>query len=93
MLEIIRDLFLVLAALASFLFFALLVVVAWEAWTLVKALKTEAPTLLATAQRTAGTIEGTVAFMSERAVAPTFKWLGLVAAVLRFLQILLGRRG
>jgi len=94
-LTVIRDVLIIIVALESIVAFALLIYVGLQFWSLANTIRHQVPPLISTAQHTASTVEGTVSFMSERALTPAIRGLSLMAAVLRFLQVLFrgaGRR-
>lgn len=94
-LVVVRDLLIILVAVASLVAIAVWVYAGFQVYLLVKTLKGQVPPLFTTVKQTAGTVEGTVTFMSQRAVTPVVRYASITAAVLRFLQVLFrgsGRR-
>ncbi len=87
-LTVLRDILIILVALESLVAIGLLVYVGFQILGLVRTLRGQVPPLFSTVQQTAGTIEGTVTFIGERAVTPVVRYASVAAAVMRFLQVL-----
>lgn len=87
-LTVVRDVLIILVALESLVAIGFLVYVVFQILALVRTIRAQVPPLLTTAKTTAGTVEGTVAFVSRRAVIPVVRGVSIAAAIVRFLQVL-----
>lgn len=87
-LTILRDVLIIGVAVLSLIAIGLAIYVVFQILALVRTLRAQVPPLFDAARETAGTIEGTVSFINEKAVAPTVRGAAITAALIRFLQVL-----
>ena len=86
----IRDISIILVALESFVIMALLGVLIWQVYKLVKIIQTEIRPIIADTQETLATLRGTTNFMAENVVTPVMDTSSKVAGYRRTLQVLAG---
>ncbi len=86
----VRDIFIILLALESFIVVGLLIWLILELRSLTKVLKEEIKPILSSAQETVSTVRGTTTFVSENLVSPIIKVSGYVAGVRAMVDTLTG---
>lgn len=69
----IRDIAIIIIAIQSIVIGALLGVLVWQIWRLVKMLQNEVQPIIKDAQETANTVRGTTTFVSDNVVSPVVK--------------------
>ena len=85
----IRDIFIIVLALESFIIGAALVILVVQLALLINLLQNEIKPILETTRRTVNTLKGTTTFLSEHAVKPVVN-LGSIAAGLKRLGEIIG---
>ncbi len=83
----IRDIAIILIAVETIVLNALLIILIWQIWRLVRMLRDEVRPILEDARETVGTVKGTAAFMSEEVVAPVIQTTGRLAGLRRSVQV------
>ena len=86
----IRDLSIIMVALESFVIMAMLGILIWQVYKLVKVLQTEIRPIMQDTQETLATLRGTTNFMAENVVNPVVETSSKVAGYRRTLQVLAG---
>jgi hypothetical protein len=69
----IRDVAIIFVALEILILNALLIVLVWQVWRLVKMIQTEVKPIIQDTQETVGTVRGTADFVSANVVDPVVK--------------------
>lgn len=69
----IRDVAIIFVALEILILNALLIVLVWQVWRLVKMIQTEVKPIIQDTQETVGTVRGTADFVSVNVVEPVVK--------------------
>ena len=69
----IRDIAIILIAVETIIINALLVILVWQIWRLVKMFQNEIKPIIDDAQETVGTVRGTATFVSQNVVDPVAK--------------------
>ena len=87
---VIRDIAIILMALAGLVFFVILALLAFFAFKFFMQVKQQVPTVLGTVQSTAQSVKGTTDFAAEVAITPLIRIAALIAAVSRFFAVLFG---
>jgi hypothetical protein len=87
---VIRDLSIIMVALESFVIMAMLGILIWQVYKLVKVLQTEIRPIMQDTQETLATMRGTTNFMAENVVNPVVETSSKVAGYRRTLQVLAG---
>ena len=87
---IIRDISIIMVALESFVIMAMLGILIWQVYKLVRVLQTEIRPILQDTQETLATLRGTTNFMTENVVNPVVETSSKVAGYRRTLQVLAG---
>jgi hypothetical protein len=85
---VIRDFAVILLALLNIVLIAIMVVIAWQLWRLVKVAQRELPQFVGTAKETLTTVQGTTAFLGAEVAKPAIGALSFVAAVRRFFSVI-----
>ena len=88
--SVIRDLSIIMVALESFVIMAMLGILIWQVYKLVRVLQTEIRPILQDTQETLATLRGTTNFMTENVVNPVVETSSKVAGYRRTLQVLAG---
>lgn len=84
----IRDIAIIVVAIETIIINALLVILIWQIWRLVKMFQTEIKPIIKDTQETVGTVRGTAEFVTDNVVDPVVKTSGKVAGFRRTLQVL-----
>jgi hypothetical protein len=84
----IRDIAIIIIALESIIIGALLGILVWQVWRLVKLLQREVQPILQNTQETINTVRGTTSFVSDNVVNPVVSASSRVAGMRRTLQVL-----
>lgn len=81
----IRDIAIILVAIEILVMNALLVVLVWQVWRLIKLVQTEIKPIIKDGQETVGTVKGTADFVSNSIVNPLMtassRWAGFRRSV------------
>jgi hypothetical protein len=88
-LDAIRDLAIIFLALESIVTLALLSILIWQIWRLIKMLQTEILPVIRDAQETVSTVRGTTTFVSDNVVTPVVSAGGKAAGVRRTVAVLM----
>lgn len=86
----IRDISIIMVALESFVIMAMLGILIWQVYKLVRMLQTEIRPIMQDTQETLATLRGTTNFMTENVVNPVMETSSKVAGYRRTLQALAG---
>ena len=86
----VRDIAIILIAVETIIINALLVILVWQIWRLVKMFQKEIKPIIDDTQETVGTVRGTATFVSQNVVNPVAKAGGKVAGFRRTMQGLAG---
>jgi len=86
----IRDISIIMVALESFVIMAMLGILIWQVYKLVKIIQTEIRPIISDTQETLATLRGTTNFMAENVVTPVMDTSSKVAGYRRTLQVLAG---
>ncbi len=90
---VIRDIAIILLALLNIVLIAVLIVIAFLIWRLIRMVSREAPEFVDKAKQMTTTAQGTVDFFGSSVARPAITVTAFFAAVQRFLQVLaLGSR-
>lgn len=92
-LAVIRDIAIIFLALLNIIFMAILVIIAIQAWRLVRYLMRELPEFAGAARQTLTRVEGTADFLGTTAARPAIKAAGFAAALQSFFRALASGRG
>lgn len=86
----IRDIAIIFVALEILILNALLIVLVWQVWRLVKMIQTEVKPIIHDTQETVGTVRGTADFVSVNVVEPVVKTSSKLAGWRRSASVLAG---
>jgi len=84
----IRDVTIIIVALEILILNALLIVLVWQIWRLVKMIQTEVKPIIQDTQETVGTVRGTADFVSANVVDPVVKTSSKLAGWRRTASVL-----
>jgi len=84
----IRDVAIIIVALEILILNALLIVLVWQVWRLVKMIQTEVKPIIQDTQETVGTVRGTADFVSANVVDPVVKTSSKLAGWRRSASVL-----
>jgi len=84
----IRDVAIIFVALEILILNALLIVLVWQVWRLVKMIQTEVKPIIQDTQETVGTVRGTADFVSANVVEPVVKTSSKLAGWRRSASVL-----
>ncbi|RLT44666.1 MAG: hypothetical protein DWI57_02775 [Chloroflexi bacterium] len=84
----IRDIAIIVVALEILILNALLIVLVWQVWRLVKMIQTEVKPIIQDTQETLGTVRGTADFVSANLVDPVVKTSSKLAGWRRSVSVL-----
>lgn len=84
----IRDVAIIFVALEILILNALLIVLVWQLWRLVKMIQTEVKPIIQDTQETVGTVRGTADFVSTNVVEPVVKTSSKLAGWRRSASVL-----
>lgn len=84
----IRDIAIIVVALEILILNALLIVLVWQVWRLVKMIQTEVKPIIQDTQETIGTVRGTADFVSANVVEPVVKTSSKLAGWRRSVSVL-----
>ena len=84
----IRDIAIIIIALETIVIGALLGILIWQVWRLVKLLQTEIKPIIQNTQETVNTVKGTATFMSDNVVNPVVKTSSRIVGARRTMQVL-----
>lgn len=84
----IRDIAIIFVALEILILNALLIVLVWQVWRLVKMIQTEVKPIIQDTQETVGTVRGTATFVSDNVVDPVVKTSSKLAGWRRTASVL-----
>lgn len=88
--EFARDLAIIVIALESFVAIGVVILLVLKVMKLVDTIQKEIPGLVASARRTAHTVEGTASFVSKTVATPIIRFASVAAAASKFTQVILG---
>jgi hypothetical protein len=88
--EFVRDLAIIIIALESFVLIGVVIFLVLKVMNLVDTIHKEIPGLVASAKRTAQTVEGTATFFSKTVATPIIRVASVAAAASKFTQVMLG---
>ena len=86
--DTIRDIAIIFVALEILILNALLIVLVWQIWRLVKMIQTEVKPIIQDTQETVGTVRGTANFVSANVVDPVVKTSSKLAGWRRSVNVL-----
>jgi len=84
----IRDIAIIIVALEILILNALLIILVWQVWRLVKMIKTEIKPIIRDTQDTVGAVRGTADFVSANVVDPVVKTNSKLAGWRRSISVL-----
>jgi hypothetical protein len=84
----IRDLAIILVAMASLFMYVLLGILIWQVWRLTRLVQTEIQPVIEDAQETLNTMRATTEFLSQNMVDPVVKAGSQAVATQRTMQVL-----
>jgi len=84
----IRDIAIIFVALEILILNALLIVLVWQVWRLVKMIQTEVKPIIQDTQETVGTVRGTADFVTTNVVDPVVKTSSKLAGWRRSASVL-----
>ena len=84
----IRDIAIIIIAVETIVIGALLGILIWQVWRLVKLLQTEIKPIIQNTQETVNTVKGTATFMSDNVVNPVVKTSSKIVGARRTIQML-----
>ncbi|MBX3053819.1 MAG: hypothetical protein KF753_20235 [Caldilineaceae bacterium] len=84
----IRDIAIIFVALEILILNALLIILVWQVWRLVKMIQTEVKPIIQDTQETVGTVRGTADFVSANVVEPVVKTSSKLAGWRRSASVL-----
>lgn len=84
----IRDVAIIIVALEILILNALLIVLVWQVWRLVKMIQTEVKPIIQDTQETVGTVRGTADFVTTNVVDPVVKTSSKLAGWRRSASVL-----
>jgi hypothetical protein len=84
----IRDIAIIIIAVQTIVIGALLGLLVWQIWRLVKLVQTEIKPIITNTQETVNTVRGTTAFVSEQVVDPVIRTSRTIARLRGALQSL-----
>jgi hypothetical protein len=86
--ETLRDLFIILLALETFVVGALLVILIYQLIALTRMLRDDLKPIIESAQETVNTAKGTAAFVSQQVTQPAIETLSYVQGIARSIGVL-----
>jgi hypothetical protein len=89
--QVVRDLFIIFIALEVFAVGALLSVLIWQIYLLVRMLQEEIIPILKSTQEAASTVKGTASFVGDHVVSPINKASGYMAGLREAVSVLTHR--
>lgn len=84
----IRDIAIIIIAIQSIVIGALIAVLIWQIWRLIKMLQRDIKPILQDTQETIGTVRGTTQFVSQSVVDPVAKTTGYLFGARRAASVL-----
>ncbi len=84
----IRDIAIIIIAVETIVIGALLGILIWQVWRLVKLLQNEIKPIIQNTQETVNTVKGTATFMSDNVVNPVMKTSSKLVGARRTVQML-----
>ena len=82
----IRDIAIIIVAIETILINALLIILVWQIWRLIKMIQTEINPILEDTKETVGTVRGSDNFVSINVVDPVVKTSGRIAGFRRTIK-------
>ncbi len=83
-----RDIAIIIVAVETIIINALLIVLIWQIWRLIKMVRDEIKPILEDTKETVGTVRGTADFVSSNVVDPVVKTSGRIAGFRQTLRTL-----
>lgn len=90
--QVVRDLFIIFIALEVLIVGALLSILIWQIYRLIRTLQEEIVPVLRSTQEAANTVKGTASFVGEHVVSPVAKASGYLAGLREAASVLTQRR-
>ena len=90
--QVVRDLFIIFIALEVLIVGALLSILIWQIYRLIRMLQEEIVPVLRSTQEAANTVKGTASFVGEHVVSPVAKASGYLAGLREATAVLTKRR-
>ena len=84
----VRDIAIILVALEILIMNALLVVLIWQIWRLVKMIRAEIKPVIKDGQETVGTVKGSAEFVSTSFISPLIAASSKLAGILRSARVI-----
>ena len=84
----IRDIAIIIIAVETIVIGALLGILIWQVWRLVRLLQNEIKPIIQNTQETVNTVKGTATFMSDNVVNPVMKTSSKLVGARRTVQML-----
>lgn len=84
----VRDIAIILVALEILIMNALLVVLIWQVWRLVKMISVEMKPVIKDSQETVGTVKGSAEFVSSSFISPLISTSSRLAGIVRSVQVI-----
>lgn len=83
-----RDIAIIIVAVETIIINALLIILVWQIWRLIKMVRDEIKPILEDTKETVGTVRGTADFVSSNVVDPVVKTSGRIAGFRQTLRTL-----
>lgn len=83
-----RDIAIIIVAVETIIINALLIILIWQIWRLIKMVRDEIKPILEDTKETVGTVRGTADFVSSNVVDPVVKTSGRIAGLRQTLRTL-----
>lgn len=83
-----RDIAIIIVAVETIIINALLIILIWQVWRLIRMIKNEVKPILDDTKETVNTVKGTADFVSHNVVDPVAKTGGRVAGLRRTFQVM-----
>jgi hypothetical protein len=83
-----RDIAIIIVALETIIINALLIILIWQIWRLIKMIRDEIKPILEDTKETVGTVRGTADFVTSNVVDPMVKTSGRIAGFRRAVRTL-----
>ena len=84
----VRDIAIILVALEILIMNALLVILIWQVWRLVKMISMEVKPVIRDGQETVGTVKGSAEFVSTSFISPLITTTSRLAGILRSVKVI-----
>ncbi len=84
----VRDIAIILVAIEILVMNALLIVLVWQVWRLIKMIRAELKPVIKDGQETVGTVKGSAEFVSESFISPLISASSRLAGIRRSAQVI-----